>query len=343
MTQNPDPPRQTTIYDIAAQLGVSASTVSAVLNGNWKSRRISAATAERIRHIADTQGFSLNQQARALRRKRSNLIGMIMPKYDNRYFSSIAEQFEQRARARGLFPIITCTQRDPELEIQAARTLLSYKVDCIIATGATNPDLISVLCRGAGVETYNLDLPGQEAPSVISDNYGGARALTADVLRACGQAPGTAEPLAFIGGRSTDHNTLERIRGFRAAHEQAGIAVREELILPVGYAAERAEQAIMRLAEASARLPAGIFVNSTSALEGIMRWLKLRRPESAPAPHVGSFDWDPFAGLVDRNITMARQDVPAMLDVLFEMMAAKEQGNRKVEVPVRMVPSPYAA
>ncbi|STW13130.1 ribitol operon repressor [Klebsiella pneumoniae subsp. rhinoscleromatis] len=40
---------------------------------------------------------------------------MIIPKYDNRYFGSIAERFEEMARERGLLPIITCTRRRPEL------------------------------------------------------------------------------------------------------------------------------------------------------------------------------------------------------------------------------------
>ncbi|MFT3688430.1 LacI family DNA-binding transcriptional regulator [Paenirhodobacter sp.] len=337
MPTKSEPPRQTTIYDIAGEIGVSASTVSAVLNGNWKTRRISATTAERIRAVADRQGFALNQQARALRRQRSNLIGMIMPKYDNRYFSSIAEQFEQRARVRGLFPIITCTSRDPELELQAARTLLSYKVDCVIATGATNPDLISDICRAAGVRTYNLDLPGARAPSVISDNYGGALALTGRVLAACAAQTGRPEPLAFIGGRATDHNTMERLRAFRDAHAQAGIAAREEMILTTGYAAERAEQAVTQLAAALPDLPAGIFVNSTSALEGVMRWLRTHHP-GMPIPHIGSFDWDPFAALIDPRILMARQDVETMLDLLFDLMADRRRDCARIEVPVRQIP-----
>ncbi len=46
------------------------------------------------------------------------------PKYDNRYFGSIAERFEEMARERGLLPIITCTRRRPELEIEAVKAML---------------------------------------------------------------------------------------------------------------------------------------------------------------------------------------------------------------------------
>ncbi|MGO4841828.1 LacI family DNA-binding transcriptional regulator, partial [Rhizobiaceae sp. 2RAB30] len=106
--------------------GTSASAVSSVLNGNWKKRRISSRLAEKITRLAEEQGYALNMQASLLRREKSHMIGMIVPKYDNRYFGSIVELFEDMARTRGLFPIITCTRRDPELEVEAARAMLSY-------------------------------------------------------------------------------------------------------------------------------------------------------------------------------------------------------------------------
>ncbi|MHC7905311.1 helix-turn-helix domain-containing protein, partial [Klebsiella pneumoniae] len=86
--------KKITIYDLAELSGVSASAVSAILNGNWKKRRISAKLAEKV--------------------------------------------------------------------------TLSWQVDWVVATGATNPDKISALCQQAGVPTVNLDLPGSLSPSVIS-------------------------------------------------------------------------------------------------------------------------------------------------------------------------------
>lgn len=112
--------KKITIYDLAELSGVSASAVSAILNGNWKKRRISAKLAEKVTRIAQEQGYAINRQASMLRSKKSHVIGMIVPKYDNRYFGSVAEGFEEMARERGLLPIITCTRRRPELEIEAA-------------------------------------------------------------------------------------------------------------------------------------------------------------------------------------------------------------------------------
>jgi LacI family transcriptional regulator, fructose operon transcriptional repressor len=321
------PTKRTTIYDLAELAGTSASAVSAVLNGNWKKRRISAQLAERIRRIADEQGYAINMQASALRRERSRIVGMIVPMYDNRYFGSIAEKFEQMARDRGLFPIITCTQRDPELEVQAARAMLSYQVEFIVATGATNPDHISDICKAAGIRSFNLDLPGTKAPSVLSDNFGGAR------LQRNRDRFARNEPLVFVGGRAVDNNTVERIRGFRAAHDDIGIPAREDCIIACGYAAQKAEQALTRLYRTVPDHPHGMFVNSTISLEGVLRWIKKEQPDLLQTAAIGCFDFDPLVDLLSENILMVKQDVPTMLDALWTIIAENDSDNEVVQIP----------
>ncbi|MBB4952111.1 LacI family fructose operon transcriptional repressor [Agrobacterium vitis] len=327
------PVKKPTIYDLAALADTSASAVSAVLNGNWKKRRISAQLADKIRRIAQEQGYALNMQASLLRREKSQIIGMIVPKYDNRYFGSIVEAFEDMARARGLFPIITCTRRDPELEVEAARTMLSYQVEWLVSTGATDPDRITDICTAAGARSINLDLPGTKAPSIISDNFAGARELTRRILLNLARKSGKASSLLFIGGRANDHNTHERLRGFRAAHQDMAIEIDERHILTCGYAPEKAAASLQSLALTEGELPGGMFVNSTISLEGVMQWLKSSGHFADRLPSLGCFDWDPFVALLGDNIEMVRQDVKGMLDAVFhiiDMGAAKE---KLVEIP----------
>lgn len=332
--------RRVTIYDLAKLAGSSPSAVSAILNGTWKKRRISEALAARISRIAEEQGYFVNMQASALRREGSHMIGMIVPKYDNRYFGSIVEMFESMARARGLFPVITCTQRDPDLEIEAARALISHQVDCLIATGATNADRISALCETSGVRTFNLDLPGSLAASVISDNYGGARALTRRLLSDLGAE---TPQLLFVGGRAGDHNTNERIRGFCDAMHEAGISPLPQSILACGYEAGEVRAALDSWRQLGADMPQALFVNSTIALEGVMTWL----PEPGTGtgrgigtgrdigtgPRIGCFDWDPIVAALRRDVLMVRQDVPAMLSQLFRLIDGVETEKRRFEIP----------
>lgn len=326
------PQKKTTIYDLAELAGTSASAVSAVLNGNWKKRRISSQLAEKITRIAEEQGYAVNMQARLLRREKSRIIGMIVPKYDNRYFGSIVETFEIMARERGLFPIITCTLRDPDLEMEAARTMLSYQVEWLISTGATNPDRITDLCLAAGARSLNLDLPGTKATSIISDNFAGARELTKRTLINHQRKTGEMSPLLFIGGRGTDHNTAERIRGFRTAHEDLGVPIEEHHILPCGYAPEKAAQALSQLAASEGTVPRGMFVNSTISLEGVIRWTTSSPLFDSALPVIGCFDWDPFVALLGHDIEMVRQDVPGMLKATFDILEKGSSDKSLIEI-----------
>ncbi|NPD67642.1 substrate-binding domain-containing protein (plasmid) [Lichenicola cladoniae] len=332
--------RRLTIYDLADVVGTSPTAVSAVLNGTWRKRRISEALADRIRSAADAQGYAINLPASALRRETSRIIGMIVPKYDNRYFGAIAERFESMARERDLFPIITCTLRDPKLEEEAARAMISHQVTCIVATGATNPDRIADLCAPAGVRTINLDLPGHKAPSVISDNYTGARNLTACILKRIEKRRDDGASLLFIGGRAHDHNTLERLRGFHAAHAEVGMAVSGDHVLPCGYAAEKAEKALDAFVAAGNLLPAGLFVNSTITFEGVVSWLRARKWSRSTAPSIGCFDYDAFAACIEGTVGMVRQDVPKLVDAVFRLFDEEiREDARWIEVPPILIES----
>lgn len=273
-------------------------------------------------------------QASALRKERSGIIGMIVPMYDNRYFGSIAQTFEDMARSRGFFPIVTCTRRDPELEAEAARSLLAYRVEHLICTGATDPDRITEICEAAGVPVINLDLPGTKAPSVISDNYRGALELTRTVLSKCDLGLHDKRPLIFVGGRPSDHNTRERIRGFKDAHMERGISVDETSIFACGYAAEKAEQCLAEHEDGQGMSASGIFVNSTISLEGVVRWLNRGKQDTTYKIKLGCFDWDPFAALLREDITMVRQDIPAMVSSVFRIMGQEiENSNELIEIP----------
>lgn len=324
--------KKTTIYDIATLAGASPSAVSSVLNGTWKKRRISQKLAERVLAIADEQGYAVNVQASLLRRDRSNIIGMIVPKYDNRYFGEIAERFEAMARARGLFPVVTCTQRDPELEFEAARELVSYRAEVLFATGATDPDRISAFCRASGIQSVNLDLPGQAAPSVISDNYAGARDLTNLILDKCEEELQWTGPLLFIGGRLADHNTAARLKGFLDAHRDRGIRVSEDRVLAKGYSSKSVAKVLEDYRPGG---PTGIFVNSTITLEGVVMW-RSQLGRLAGRVRYGCFDWDPFGKYLPGNIGMVEQDVKTMLDTAFDLIGNPAVASDPILIPCKL-------
>ncbi|GGA62366.1 LacI family DNA-binding transcriptional regulator [Pelagibacterium lentulum] len=322
--------RKLTIYDLASLAGTSASTVSAVLNGTWKKRRISKASAEAIQKIAEEAGYLHNMQARGLRKHRSGLIGMIIPLHDNRFFSSISQVFEREARARDFWPIVVSTLRDPEMEISTARTLMSYRIEYLLVTGATDPDGIGSVCDAAGVRHVNLDLPGRTAPSIISDNYQGAYDLANAVYDRIFAETGEKAPwVPFLGGRAQDHATARRIEGFSDAARDRGMPLYPEQIEARGYAPELAEATIRKLYETHGKLPSGLFINSTIAFEGVIRFFRTLPRNELHTLVVGCYDWDPFATLVDFPLIMVRQDVEKLVTGAFSLIDAGDFSARE--------------
>lgn len=323
--------RKTTIYDVAQASGVSASTVGSVLNGTWIRRRISKDLADRVLAVAASLGYRQNRQASGLRTQRSGLIGMILPLHDNRYFSSLSQAFEAEARRRNLCPVVVSTLRDPDEEKRTVATLLSHNVDLICIAGATDPDPLSVMCRDAAIPHVNVDLPGSNAPSVVTDNYAGACALTGYLVRTMGAAP--SAPAHFIGGIPTDFNTRERIRGFRDVLSAAtGIVPDDTQVNTCGYGPDETEAATRALFARIGGLPGGLFVNSTIAFEGVFRVLKELPDEAFRSLAIGCFDWDPFLSHLHFPVAMVRQNAKQMIHLAFELLDNEKRDDVRVHL-----------
>jgi LacI family transcriptional regulator, fructose operon transcriptional repressor len=320
-TAAPVTTKKSTIYDLAEKAGTSASTVSAILNGSWQTRRISTDTAQRVLSLASEFKYTVNRQASGLRRNRSGLIGMIIPMHDNRFFGAMSQTFEKLARERHLYPIVVSTLRDPKLELETARTLISYQVEYLVVTGATSPDAISKVCAHHGVRQVNLDLPGKLAPSVISDNHWGAMQLTLQLIeRSSPHRVKARDGIYFVGGIASDNATARRIAGFEEAVKAAFGTVSPQQIDPCGYEADSAEAAVRALYLRIGGLPRALFVNSTIALEGVVRFLKtLPRHEIADSV-IGSYDWDPFASFLSFPLLMVKQDIPQLMGEAFKII-----------------------
>jgi len=313
--------RKSTIYDLASLAGVSASTVSAVLNGNWKERRIADATALRVQRLATTHRYSVNRQASGLRKSSSGLIGMIIPLHDNRFFSEMSQVFERLARQRHWYPIVVSTLRDPALELETVKTLISYRIEYLVVTGATDPDSVSLVCRDHGVAHVNVDLPGTTATSVISNNYWGAQQLTrALVERSKALRPANRNKAYFVGGVSADYATRRRIEGFRDVIKANFGGLDPAQIDACGYDADLAEAAVRALYDRLGGLPRALLVNSTIAFEGVVRFLKTLSDEELRQCAFGCYDWDPFVSVLSFPVLMVRQNVEGLIGHAFKII-----------------------
>ncbi|WP_181706117.1 LacI family DNA-binding transcriptional regulator [Chthonobacter rhizosphaerae] len=330
--------KKATIYDLSVLSGCSPSTVSAVLNGSWRQRRIKESTAELIQGLAAKHQYTANLQARGLRRSRSGLVGLLLPVHDTRYFSSMAQTFEACVRSRGQCPVVVSACRDPQEERQIVETLISYSIEALIVAGATDPDGVHAVCEAAGLRHVNIDLPGTKAASVISDNYAGARLLTEAIVRRCGaDRPLDATDLHLFGGRD-DHASRERIRGFRDAKRDVLGADPDGCITPTGYSPTTSRLAFEDYFERNGRLPRGLFVNSSINLEGLIRFMAHHPNDTFTDLVVGCYDYDPFGSFLPFPVIMIRQDVETMIARAFALLDEGRPAARIHLVTPELVP-----
>lgn len=337
--------RKTTIYDIAQISGASPSTVSAVLNGTWANRRISQATVDSIQKIAAKQGYSVNMQASGLRRARSGLIGMIIPLHENRFFSSLSQSFDSLARERGMCPLIASTLRNPQEEQRVVETFISYAVDALFIVGASDPEGLGRLCTAANLKHIFVDLPGKDAPSVVTDNFRGAEQLTSRIIAGMphGRTGAAALPY-FIGGTTSDHATSQRVQAFRQTVANAGLKLADAQILQCGYAPKNAASAIASLCKSIGGLPAGLFVNSFTVFEGVMSHFVSLPADEFLGSAIGCFDYDPFAAFLQFPVYMIRQDSQGLIAKAYELLDGGVTGAETHQVPPELIePRTFAA
>lgn len=171
--------KRVTLTDIARETGLSAATVSMVLN-NRPGSRISASTALRVREVADALGYSPDVNARGLRTGRSNAVGFISDEVTVTRFAS--------AMIRGLLDIggerdyvvmmAECENGSPEVE-NAVKAMVSRRIDGLlfgqmtarrIETPPSADSVPAVIINGAADGCQNI-LPDEYPAGLEAADY----------------------------------------------------------------------------------------------------------------------------------------------------------------------------
>ncbi len=330
-----------TLKDIAGHFSVSCATVSLVLNNKWKNAGIKEETAQKITEYAQSSGYVVNSQARSLRLKKNNLIGMIVPTYRNRFFASLTEILEEEAKKQGWHAITMNANYNKADEYAALQSLLSLDIQKIVLAGVSAPAPLNNLCQKLDIQAVNIDTPYMPTPSIVSDNAYGAEKLTLSLLKKAdlqnyGQT--RQDYLYFIGGDG-GYTSLKRIEGFRAAHKKLNLPFVDEQVILCPYTAKDSYESFKNLIQHLNHMPLGIFSNSLYSLEGIALFLKHNPNMAEKAAHccVGCFDWHPFANFLPFTMDVIRQPVEEMIAETIDILLNNKKPNALIKLKPQLI------
>lgn len=258
MAKKPALPRQATILDIAAEAGLSKSTVSLVLQD---SHLIRPETAERVREAARKLGYIYNRRAAELRRKASKTIGVIINDLMNPFFAEVLVGLERRLDDAGYTVLMAHTSESLDRQAKVLQAMREH--------GAAGIALCPVLGTPASltrtVRTWGIPLVvmvrtlGRGAYDFAgADNTLGVQLATQHLIDAGHRR------IAFIGGR-TGPVLDQRLKGYRLALSAAGLSFDERLVFPADPTRKEGFERMGEVLDRRPRITAAVSYNDLVA------------------------------------------------------------------------------
>lgn len=293
--------KKTTIKDIAKTLNISAAAVSKALHDD---SRISKTTKQAVRRVAKELNYQPNHLASALRKGKSNLVGVMVPRTNSNFFSSVLESMESVLHKAGYNVIITQSNESFQKECDNIDALLYTQVDGIIASMANETvDLsyyekikqkgIPLILFDRGENDLNVDYVG------INDYQSSHIIVEHLVKHGCNR-------IAHIGGYRRTRIFNNRIKGYLDALKKHGLPLEDNLLVECNLNIEDGREQMVALLDAKQQ-PDAVYAASDAAALGALQVLKEQNVKVPEDIKLVGFGNEPFTELVSPSITSIEQ------------------------------------
>lgn len=316
-----------TLSDIAKILNVSTVTVSKALRNHPD---ISPETTKKIKKLAEELEYTPNLIARSLSARRSNTIGVVVPKIAHFFFGSIIENIYKIGMEHNYEIILTVSQENAELERKHIHTLLAMNVDGIIASitqQTKDYDIFeTVLKRGVPIVFMDRVPSLPNISTVTVDDRGGAFKAVEYAIKL------GYTKIAHFAGYTKINIGKERLLGFKEAMEKYGLEINPDWVIEGGFGEEYGYEAFMKLYKNN-NLPEFIFTVTYPVALGVYTAVKevgLRIPEDIDLICFGNAKIQEFLcpplSCVDQPTALLSKNA---MEILFENINKQEEFEPK--------------
>ena len=292
-----DSNKEITIYDLAQVLNISVATVSRALQDDPV---VSKKTKKKVFDLAEKMNYRTNHFARNLRNKKTNTIGVIVPRLNSYFMSTVIAGIESVANNKGYNLIISQSSESSEKEKQSVKTMFNSRVDGLLASLAYDTDDSSYFNvfpdKKVPLIFFDRVPDNSDSPSVLIDNRRASYEATRHLLeQGC-------KRIVHITATPKRNVYVDRLQGYKQALAEYGIRFKEEWII-IGNLSQEAGVNAAEAIRKMKPLPDGVFVSNDNCAVACMIALKkagIRIP--GDIAFVG-FNNDPVSQVVEPNLT----------------------------------------
>lgn len=326
--KSPENDKQVTIYDIAAKLKISPSTVSRALND---AKYVNKNTKKLIKEEAERLGYKPNSFAVGLRNNQSNTIGVLISRINRPFNSVLISGIEKTARKAG-YNVIICQSNDSyENEVTGAEALLSSRVVGLIASLSMETEKFDHFQSFFDAKTpvvFVDRVPNLDSYKVVVDDFrAGYNATQHLIKKGC-------KRIALLVGSLHINIYSERKKGYIKALKENNLPIDESLIYILKtLSTEESEKATKKLLNLR-NPPDGIFsTNDTAAAAAIITSKKMgfKIPEQLK---VIGFNNDYISTIVEPTLTTISHPAEKMGIIAAEKILQHLNKNNEMDTEV---------
>jgi LacI family transcriptional regulator len=329
-----------TIYDIAAKAGVSAMTVSRVINNTGK---ISDKTRTKVRRVMEELNYVPNMMARSLVLQQSKLLFLLITDITNPFYTTLARGAEDAAKKYGYRLLFGNSDESVDKEKDYIDTILMTRAEGVLVAPAGDPSLPHLeMLRKHQVPFVLIDreVPGMESDIVLGDSKEGARKLV-DHLALQGH-----RRIALINGSPYVSSARLRLEGYKEALKLNDLDYEPAYVLETAFEPRSDLSDIEAWLDRMNPMPTAIVAgNNVLAVEAIrsLHSRGVRVPEQMSL--VGFDDLGPYSE-IDPFLTVVAQQAYQFgylgMQMLVERIEERGSGDtrlpwKKIVLPAEMI------
>jgi LacI family transcriptional regulator len=320
-----------TMQQVAAEAGVSVSTVSKVINGRYG---VSSETFENVTTVINRLGYEASLVARSLRNTRTNVIGVLVADFEP-FSTEVLKGAADAIRGTGFELVAYSAGGRVDEHVGWERRYLSRVMGTLVDGAVLVTPTVTDVQYDGPVVAVDPHTGRSSLPTVASDNLQGAR-LAVDHLVGLGH-----RRIGMVTGRADLISAELRERGYREAHAAAGIDVDESLLRLGAFDPDIAREAARELLT-MAEPPTAIFAaNDSTALATLEVADELGVDVPGRLSVVG-FDNIPESALAQPPLTTVQQPMRRMghdaIAMLVALIAGADLDNTHITLETTLVP-----